>query len=191
MWYNNYMIIKNKFIFSALLVSGIFLGGNSSEAYQSQVILGEESIKIDSPETAKAFYGELSGRENSFKINSDTPFNLYVNILVPDVFGAREDFTVEISKDGKIVAVLNGANSQWKNFYEPFAGDNYWKGPEYNSSVEAGAYEIKIANPGQVGKYALVVGKTASLSPGATLQSIFLFPQIITYFFHESLFSAY
>ncbi|MFA5993995.1 MAG: hypothetical protein WC823_03480 [Parcubacteria group bacterium] len=183
--------MKNKIIFVIMLIWGICFYGNATQAYQTQIVLGAKSVQVDSPETTNTFYGELVGQENIFSVTGQKDFALYVNILTPDTFGSRKDFLIEISQDGKVLASLDGVNFQWKNFYESFAGDNYWKGPDYNSPVSAGTYRIRVTNPGNAGKYALVIGKTPSASMDVTLRSILLIPQIKTYFFGESLFSAY
>jgi hypothetical protein len=184
--------MKNKFILLAIyFFLGTFFCADQAGAYQTRIVSGEENVSIDHPEDFQIFYGELKGRENIFSIVSGTPFRLYANVLEPDVPGARNDFSMEIRKDGQTVQFLDASNFQWKNFYDSFAGDNYWKGPEYGSQVDQGKYEIAISNPENSGKFVLIVGETKTFSLGGTIGSIFLIPRIKEEFFRESLVGAY
>lgn len=184
--------MKNKILLLIFFAGGMFFCANFSEAYQSQIISNGEAIaQVNDPENQKIFYGELIGKEKVFEINSENPFNLYANILVPDVSGARKNFSIEIKKDGQRIEFLDGANFQWSKFYDPFAGDNYWKGPEERLAAGAGRYEIKISNPENEGKFALVIGENKSFTFAETAQSIMLIPKIKKDFFGESTISAY
>ena len=63
----------------------------------------------------------------------------------------------------------DGLNFNWKAWYEPYARDNYWKGPEIgidtNSefktsfNLNAGTYYIKVFNEDNSGHYSLAVGE--------------------------------
>ena len=40
---------------------------------------------VTQPEISKAFFGKLEGTPHSYQINATHPFELYINILVPDI----------------------------------------------------------------------------------------------------------
>ncbi|MDP1833357.1 MAG: hypothetical protein Q8L11_00290 [Candidatus Moranbacteria bacterium] len=183
--------MKYKYLLAIIFLAGFFSGAGISQAHQPRVVFGETAVRVEEPEISKAYYGELEGRPDSFWIRSDKPFDLYANVLVPDVPGARKDISFEIKKDGESLVASDGVGFRWTNFYEPFAGDNYFKGPEYKTRAEAGSYEIKVSNPGNTGKYALAVGETESFAIGGALEAIAAIPRIKKDFFGESALSAY
>ncbi|MEI6671877.1 MAG: hypothetical protein WCL02_00485 [bacterium] len=84
-----------------LLVVAIFVSIGVSYAHQPRLVftypLGE-MISIKNPEISQAFYGNLSGQEDVYQIDSATGFLLYVSIVVPNISGSRTDFTVDIIK---------------------------------------------------------------------------------------------
>ena len=148
----------------------------------------ENPIHIEKPEVSKAYYGELKGSPEFYKIDSERDFLLYINILAPDIKGARTDFIVEVLKDGEIIFTLN--NSNWGNFYEPFAGDSYLRGPELEEQVIFGTYLIKVTNTENIGKYSLAIGKIESFPLIEIIKTIFALPKLKD-FFNKSPFTAY
>jgi hypothetical protein len=146
----------------------------------------ENPFIITNPEISQAFYGELKGMPDYYLIDSKN-FNLYLNILSPaDINNERKDFSVEVN-NGEIL--LNGTNITWTKFFEPFAGDNYWKGPEIEMQA-SGRYIIKISNPENMGKYSLAVGKIESFSVDETVKTILVMPRL-KIFFEKSPFTAF
>jgi len=179
-------------------------------AHQPRIVSGKGIVKIQNPEISQAFYGELKGDAQSFEIDAEKSFDLYVNILVPDLSGINTSFFVEIYKanslQSDLVASLDGMNYVWQKFYEPFGGDHYLKGPEFEKQVEAGKYLITVSSgfdstcnpeqsttpcPENTGKYSLAVGKIESFPPKEILHTIFVLPQLKKNFFGKSPFSAY
>jgi hypothetical protein len=66
----------------------IFLSICAVSAHQPRLELGVNSsmsnpIIVQNPEISQSFYGNLNGQPDYYKITSDKPFNLFVNILVP------------------------------------------------------------------------------------------------------------
>lgn len=149
----------------------------------------ENPIKIEDPEISKAYYGELNGSSEYYEINSDTEFLLYVNILSPDSKDARTDFSVEIVRDRELLSIING--STWKSFYEPFGGDNYLMGPEFERQVSPGRYLLKVSNPDNTGKYSLAVGKIESFPPSEIVNTFIALPKIKRDFFNKSPLTSY
>ena len=68
-----------------------------------------------------------------------------------------------------IIFQADGSNFNWSSWYEPYARDYYWKGPEIGKEtnrefktsypLEAGIYYIKIYNNDNMGHYSLAVGE--------------------------------
>ncbi|MDD4151867.1 MAG: hypothetical protein PHR68_04595, partial [Candidatus Gracilibacteria bacterium] len=59
-------------------------------------IVSEELTTVANPEISQVFYGEFKGSADVFKIESKEPFDLYMNVSIPDVEGARKDVLAEI-----------------------------------------------------------------------------------------------
>ncbi len=179
------------------LLPVIFLGlisAGSASAHNPRIISGEKIIQVKDPEISQAFYGQLDGYYQEFKIISNKPFDLYTNILVPDLPLVKTDMSVEVFRlvpATTSLAVLEAGISKWKQFYEPFAGDSYWQGPEFKQSVPAGQYLIRVFNQSYKGKYVLAVGEIESFSLGEIFNTIFLLPRLKQSFFSRSPLTAY
>ncbi len=154
-------------------------------AHQPRIVESRSTTVVD-PEISKAYYGKLTGVKDVYFINSSSTFNLYVNILVPDISGQKKDVSAVIYKDGKEAVVLNGINFEWKKFFEPFGNDSYWKGPEYKIRAEAGNYEIRVSSVGGDSKYSLAVGETESFDLKEGINALEVIPKLKRDFFNES-----
>lgn len=152
-------------------------------------ITDKEITKVTDPEISKAYYSTLSGKVQTYKIDETKPFNLYVNILVPDIEGQKKDLLVVIIKDGNEktpLAVLDGTNFKWERFWEEFGRDWYWKGPEYKALASAGQYEIIVSSPSNNSKYSLAIGEIEAFSGKEGLNALTLIPKLKSDFFNES-----
>ena len=145
---------------------------------------------ITNPEISQAFYAELKGQPEYYKVVSDKAFNLYVRILSPKIADARKDFFAEIVNDSNVIAILNGSTFNWTAFYEPFAGDAYWQGPEFHKQESTGEYVVKVYNSANSGKYVLVVGQAEAFPLNETLKLFVSLPQL-KHYFGKSGFSAF
>lgn len=145
-------------------------------AHQPRLVSGVNETIIENPEISQAFYGELRGEPAYFRITSDRPFRLYVNILVP--YSADSELvSVDITReDGTVIKTLDGNISNWKPYFEEFGGDYYLRGPEFNSTVEAGTYLIRVYNSKNTGKFSLAVGDIESFPPDESLKALVLLP---------------
>ena len=145
-------------------------------SHQPRLVTGSDEVIVQNPEVSQAFYGELKGKPVYFKITSSRPFRLYVNILVPYSADAEPVYVDIVRGDGKVIGTLRGNLSTWKPYFEEFGGDYYLKGPEFNSTVEAGTYWLKVYNPGNRGKFSLAVGDIESFPPDESLKALVLLP---------------
>jgi hypothetical protein len=142
---------------------------------------------IKTPEISQAFYGCLKEAPDYYRIDSSVPFHLYLNILSPAIKGARQDYSVEL--DG--TRVIDSADDTWEKYYEPYAGDAYWMGPEFERDVGPGRYVIKVVNPGDKGKYVLAVGKTESFTFKEALRTLLRLPKLKTGYFGKPILAIY
>jgi hypothetical protein len=195
-------IIKNLSII--LLALFLFMPG-SVLAHQPRIVKGN-FVEITNPEVSQAFYGELRGAQVEYRINSDREFRLYVGILVPDIPNVRKDIAAEIYrvKDGgkEMVALLDGSQFEWTPFYEEFAKDNYFWGPEYKADdsqkgvelkgrqVPAGEYRIRVFSPSNQGKYCLVTGYLEVFPIKEMFKAMVVVAQIKLNFFNEPVFKV-
>jgi len=182
------MLPKKAFNFgfkSIILFFVLFLSICAVSAHQPRLEVGVNSsmtnpIVVQNPEISQAFYGNLNSQPDYYKITSDKPFELYVNILVPQSSGINSDFmSVQITDStGRTIAILNGKNSTWTPTFEEFGGDYYLQGPEFTKNVSAGTYYIKVFNTNNMGKYSLAIGDIESFPPDESLKSLLIIPLI-------------
>jgi hypothetical protein len=149
-------------------------------------------IIIENPEISRAFYSELTGTPEYYKIVSSEPFTLYIGLLVPDVSPYNKSiFSADVISDEKILFSLSGSDAQWSPFFESFAGDYYLQGPEIKKSVPAGNYTLRIFNENNSGRYSLAVGERDAFGLSEILNAIVLVPQLKQKFFGKSPVDSY
>lgn len=133
------------------------------------VIVKDQPIEIEKPEISRAFYGELNGKSRSYFITADKSFDLYVNLLVPKNTNAKGRYSARVYQliNGQKILLtdIKAESVVWQEFYEPFGGDSYFKGPEFKQNVPAGRYEIEVYNTNNQGKYVLAVGEKEFFGP--------------------------
>jgi len=152
-------------------------------------IASENPITVTDPEISKAYYGTLGGEPVVYRITALEAFDLYVNVLVPDIAGQKKDVSAAVIKNGDTatpVAVLEGTNFEWKQLFEEFGHDSYWQGPEYKARVEAGTYEIRVWSSNNDSKYSLAIGEIEAFDLKESLNAYKLIPQIKRDFFNKS-----
>jgi hypothetical protein len=104
-------------------------------------------------------------------------------------------------KDGKNerIAFLDGKGFEWTLFFEEFAKDHYFWGPEYKAEdsikgkelkgerLVGGDYLIRVFNPLNEGKYVLVVGFLEKFPFKEILKALFIIPKLKVKFFEYPL----
>ena len=122
------------------------------------------------PEISKAYYSKLTGQPHYYVINSEDDFLFYTSILSPKINEEPSRFSLEVlDGDQNIVYKVDGLDFEWTAWYEPYARDWYWKGPEIgvesgkefqtSFTIDAGTYYIKVFNENNIGHYSLAVGE--------------------------------
>ncbi|MBW2965592.1 hypothetical protein KY342_00645 [Candidatus Woesearchaeota archaeon] len=168
-----------------LIILAILLLAGCVCAHQPRLVYNLESseqnpIKIENPEISQAFYGNLKGNPDYYKISSEEEFKFYLGVLAPAVSNARTDFTVEIFFDESIKILKK--NESWDLFYEEFAGDSYFEGPELEFTAKPANYLIKVSNPGNEGKYVISVGRIENFPLDETIKTYLALPSLKMYF---------
>ena len=121
------------------------------------------------PEISKAYYGKLIGEPHYYKIESDSEFSFYAGITIPKIDDNVKWISLEVfDKNNNSIFFEDGRNYSWKAWYEPYARDWYWVGPQIGThndkefkgslKLEAGNYIIKVFNDDNQGSYSLAVG---------------------------------
>ncbi len=174
----------------ALLFSVLFVSG-----HQPRMVMDTDShitspLIVEAPEISQAFYGELKNKPDFYLIESDKDFNLYFQILSPYNDG-RRDFSVAIYKNNKLYSLLDGSHFSWIEFYESFAGDKYWQGPEIDQKAALGSYLIIVYNSENTGKYSLAVGKIESFPFNEAMKTLIILPELKHDFFDKSYFAIF
>lgn len=179
-----------KFLFAAVICLLLLSAAVPALAHQPRFIKDEVKIEVKNPEISRAFYGELNGQPAVYEIKSDEPFKLYVGVLVPDISGIDKDVSARVTVPKgdfyEEIFNLNGENFEWKNFYEEFAGDDYWQGPEERIDAEAGIYFVTVSSPDDFGKYVLAIGETESFPLEEMANTLLTLPKLKKEFFGKS-----
>ena len=184
--------MKKCFLHQVVLLSiGLTLLLAPVFAHQPRLVGTETVVHVSLPEISKAYYGSLSGTPVTYHIEAAEPFRLYLNTLVPVMEGIEKDVSAKVLKQGTVVAHLDASAHDWETFHEPFAGDDYFRGPEYASMQEAGSYEIQVSSPDNQGKYVLAVGDVEAFPLPELIKTYALLPRLKSEFFEKSPFSAY
>ena len=157
-----------------LLLFILFLFSMPVHAHQPKLINYSPTIdsphKVFFPEISKAYYSKLTGQPHYYVINSQDDFLFYTSILSPKINEEPSRFSLEVlDGDQNIVYKVDGSNFEWTAWYEPYARDWYWKGPEIgvesgkefqtSFTIDAGTYYIKVFNESNTGHYSLAVGE--------------------------------
>jgi hypothetical protein len=174
--------------------TAIFIIVLSSTAYahQPRMVMDRHNsqndpIFVESPEISKAYYGFLERQPDFYKIHSDSSFDFYAQILVPDVSPFNKNvFHVDVTNsNGTLVTMLDGSNHTWQKFHEDFGNDDYLAGPERRMVLPAGSYYMKVYNHDNEGRYSLAIGEVESFPIEEIVNSMLVVPQIGNRFFNE------
>lgn len=176
---------------TVLSVLIMLFAGAISFAHQPRLVYRQAEIKVVNPEVSQAFYGELGGRPAVYTISSGKPFSLYVGVLVPDIKGIQKNISARITGNSRPVAFLDGNKFQWEPYFEPFGGDNYYKGPEFRKTVKAGDYKIEVFSNSNKGKYVVAIGEKEEWPLNETLATLRDLPVLKSAFFGKSAFLGY
>lgn len=164
-------------------------------AHQPRLVIGPRIVEVKDPETSQAFYSELKGESQIFQIKEEKSFDLYLNILAPDLPEARTDFVVYIYKKTDkrpyFIDKLDGENFTWQKYHEEFANDDYLKGPEWKKEVEAGSYLIEVKSKDNQGKYSLAIGEKEKFTLSEIKNVIRILPDVKTQIFNKPAYTAF
>ena len=178
-----------KNLFVLILLAGSFVVAAEAQAHQPRIVSDSWLTLIENPEVSQAFYGELKGHEAYYLIDLKQAGDLYFQILVPDSPAAAKDksatveYSPELGAKAENFVKLDAAAAEWQKYFEEFAGDNYFKGPEDKSPAEPGYYIVKIFSPENEGKYVLVVGQKEEFPPLETIKAVYTIPLLKNNFF--------
>jgi len=161
-------------------------------AHQPEIIYNSSGdIQINNPETSQAFYDELTGSPRNYFINSENSFDLYLNLLVPQITNPSGIYSANVFsvKDNKeeLIFSLDGTSQKWEQFWEDFGRDYYLKGPELDQQVLAGNYRIEVFSKENLGKYVLAVGKKEVFGAQSLLNVYWQIPLLKLEFFKSSI----
>ena len=180
-----------------LLIILFLLSINSSFVFAHQPKLikyspsSNEPHDVTEPEISKAYYGKLGGEAHYYKIKSETEFSFYVGITVPKIDDNIKWISLEVyDQNNNLIFEEDGKDYSWKVWYEPYARDWYWIGPQIGThnnkefkeslKLKAGTYLIKVFNNDNQGSYSLAVGDIEFFGANI-LEKIFIWAPILFY----------
>jgi hypothetical protein len=164
------------------------LSQQAADAHQPYIVkAGSCPVRVEDPEVSKAFYGRLDSAPQFFVVASDRALTLYVNLLVPRIKDVDKKVWAKIVNSKKeVVAELDGAKADWREFHEPFSGTDYYRGPEFRKQLPADTYTIEVSSPDQRGKYVLAVGEKEVFSLAEVFRSMRIVSQLKSEFFTDA-----
>lgn len=172
----------------------LIVGPSLASAHQPQIVVGERPITlIVEPEISKAYYGQLSGEPHVFTVDAREPFDFYLNVLVPDVPNAKKDVSAALINPASPevpIVVIGGGEAKWEPFFEEFSRDSYFRSEEFRTKLPAGEYEIRVWSSNNDSVYSLAVGEIESFGFKDIVDAYIRIPQIKSFFFEQSPFSA-
>jgi hypothetical protein len=178
-----------------LIIAFCYPANNDAVAHQPRIVAGDSATLVEAPEISKAYYGQLTDKPNLFVVDAPGNWELFFEILVPDIFEARKDksFRIEVEDNGqnRVVGQGSGSTFSWTPFYEEFGGDNYFRGPSFRANAGPGKYTITVFSPDNSGKYVLAIGERESFPPSEILRTIVVLPKLKSDFFNRSPMTAY
>ena len=185
-----------KYLISTLLLLLLLTTGGTALAHLPRMVMEDRLVQVKDPEISQAFYGKLAGSNHIYEIQSDDEFLLYISILVPDLPAIETNISARVVQvDGdstsETLALLDGERHHWQEFFEPFAGDHYLEGPEFEKRVTPALYRIEVFNPSLSGKYVLSVGKKEVFTLAETFHTIRTLPALKRDFFEKSPLTAF
>lgn len=186
-----------KKIILTIFVLGLVFTAQNVLAHNPRLVFQQATgtvTTIEKPEVSQAFYGLLRGEVEVYNFKLDNAQDFYFSLLAPNVTKAKTDFTARLTGvdiDGKEVWQVLAGKKDWPKYYEEFAGDNYLKGPEKTIYLKAGDYKISVGNPGNIGKYVLVVGTKEAWPPAEIINTLSVLPSLKKDFFETSPWKAY
>lgn len=179
-----------KKIIFAIIFSFIFAA--TALAHQPRLIYDQPGeITIEAPTISKAYYDELNGTPRTYKFSLTEPTEVYLNVLVPDLADSQKNYSFKVMQNGQDLFDVSGQDYTWEQFYEPFGGDNYWKGPEIKNQYEKGDYTVVVSNPENKGKYVLAAGDIESFPLNESVKTLQNLPELKKDYFGKSSLSAF
>lgn len=176
----------------------LFLGtAGTAKAHLPRIIYNNSGdVEVKDVETSQAFYDELGGNHRNYLISSNSDFNLYINLLVPQASNPNGRYSAKVffvnnGVDEEIAFIDGQTDFKWVSFYEPFGRDYYLKGPEFEKKVSSGQYKIIVFSYENRGKYVLAIGKEEKFSIIETLNVYWQLPLLKLEFFKTSVFEFF
>ena len=182
------------FVLSLAITVAMLMVPAGASAHQVRIVEDVPITNVEEPEVSKAYYGRLRGEPAVFEIVATEPFKMYLNVLVPAIEGAAKDVSAALANvdtPAVPIAVLDGSSGTWVEFFEPFARDSYFKGPEFTSMLAPGRYRVVVWSTNNDSAYSLAIGEREAFSVGDILDAFRDLPQMKSEFFGKTAYTAY
>ena len=194
-------VLRGRVLFFMPLILVFLLSLYTVQAHQPRLVMGADihdensSLLIPEPWVSKAYYGELNGKSDFYKIVLQSPTQIYFGITAPYLPGSSTDLHVEVYdyKDKSVtqVLLLDGSKAKWEPLYEEFGGDWYLQGPEARENLTNVTYYIKVSGPSNHTRYSLIIGEEESFPPQEVLNAYLTLPAIKQQFFSRHVYFSF
>lgn len=159
---------------------------SATEAHQIKLVQ-QQPQRVENIEVSQAFYSKLTGETQTYTFTTEQNVPTNLQLLVPATRGARTDFVARITNsENNPIATLDGNTHAWSTFFEPYGGDTYLQGPDYEKILPADTYTVTITNTDNRGAYVLVYGKKEEFPPSEIIRTLALLPTIKEDYFEKT-----
>ncbi len=162
-------------------------------AHQPRLVFDtmQQPVTISNPEISQAFYGVLSGKSDVYQIYATTGFDLYMQILVPDITWKNMDITMVMTNDSDNTWIFEWNKTEWTGFYEKYAWDTYLQSVALKEKVSSWYYLITVKNISNIGPYVLVVWEKERFPLSEIVSAMVSIPTLKSVFFWKNILSSY
>lgn len=157
-------------------------------AHQPRIVEGTQVTVIEEPAISKVYDGELNGEPHIFYFEIRQPLDFKMNILVPDVPGAKRDVSAALFDPHAPevpLAFVGGTEVTWKPFFKEFARNKYYQADEYRAELPSGEYQIRVWSSNNDSAYSLAVGETKLLDFWNVIDAYLILARIKSFFFEK------
>ena len=149
----------------SLLLSLLFFVPTNAVAYVVGII-PPEGGRVADTSVRHVYFGELKDESGVVRLSLPEGGNLNLFLLTPTATApnSRYDAVIVSESRGEVTAILESGGLTWELYHDAYIAEDFLKGPELSKVVPPGDYRIVINNPGNQGKFGIVIGSAERFS---------------------------
>jgi len=166
------------------LIGSLFFLSGFLGAHQP-ILVEDQEISIEDLFAAQAYYAVANRKPQQYRFSIEDPAIVHLSFLIPD-FHQKSLYASLVRNDASSLFFFQGDQASWEKFYEPFAGDTYWRGGRYIKKLDRGEYILYVWSRRKNIRYILAIGTEERFDFLTIAKMILSVPRIKYSFFHRS-----